>query len=421
MFDRVARHPEPEHRPHQRERDVGHDDDHAPRVAKEQQDHQPGQDRADQALAGHALDRRQHGRRLVELEADGDVLGDDVTEELHRLADVGHDVQSRRRVLLDDRQVDRFLAVDERVAIIDVGIVADCRHVADVDVLAELERDLADVLDIVDRGVGRGHRHRALDVDVPRRDHGVPLAQGLDDVPRRQVVGAELVGVEVEHDRPHVRTERRDRDRAGDIFLHQRPDDVLRQVAQEPQRGRLALHHEVADGDAAGVHAHDHRRQRPLGHPRHGPVGHGDHLRHRLAHVGAGEERELAERDLLDVPRVDVLDAVDVLEIELELVDDEPLHLGGAHADVIEEDVDLRRVQRREDIHPHLVEGEDTAADQGHDQHQGRDRMPHREDDRIHDRPPRRARPRRARFIEVLAAHALFAEASPISMETFFI
>ena len=35
-----------------------HDDDHAPQVAEEQQDHQPGQARADQALGGHALDRR---------------------------------------------------------------------------------------------------------------------------------------------------------------------------------------------------------------------------------------------------------------------------------------------------------------------------------------------------------------------------
>ena len=81
---------------------------------------------------------------------------------------------------------------------------------------------------------------------------------------------------------------------------------------------------------------------------------------------------------------VDVLDAVDVLEVQLELVDDEPLHLVGAHADVVEEDVDLRGVQRGEDVHPHPAVGQDAAADQGHDQHQGRDRAPHGEDGRIH-------------------------------------
>ena len=178
--------------------------------------------------------------------------------------------------------------------------------------------------------------------------------------------------------------ERRDRHRARHVLLHQRPDDVLRQVAHRAQRGHLALEDQVADRDAAGVHAHDHRRQRALGHPRHGPVGHGDHLRHRLTHVGAGEERQLGQGDLLDVPRVDVLDAVHVLEVQLELVDDEPFHLVGAHADVVEEDVDLRHVQRGEDVHPHAVVGQHAAADQGHDHHHGRDRVPHGYHGRIH-------------------------------------
>ena len=66
-----------------------------------------------------------------------------------------------------------------------------------------------------------------------------------------------------------------------------------------------------------------------------------------------GKNESSHKADLLDVPRVDVLDAVDVLEVQLELVDDEPLHLVGAHADVVEEDVDLRGVQRGEDVHPH--------------------------------------------------------------------
>ncbi len=59
--------------PEQGQRDVGHDDDHAPEVAEEQEDHQPGQARADHPLGGHALDRRHHGGRLVELEADLDL------------------------------------------------------------------------------------------------------------------------------------------------------------------------------------------------------------------------------------------------------------------------------------------------------------------------------------------------------------
>ena len=102
-----------------------------------------------------------------------------------------------------------------------------------------------------------------------------------------------------------------------------------------------------------------------------------------------GKNDSSVSADLLDVPGVDVLDAVHVLEVELELVDDEALHLVGAHADVVEEDVDLGDVQRGEDVHPHAVIGQDAAADQGHDHHHGRDRAPHGEDGWIHHRHSR--------------------------------
>ena len=60
--------PQPEQRAQQGQRDVGHHHDHAAQVAQEQQDHQAGQAGADQPLGRHALDRRHHRRRLVELE-----------------------------------------------------------------------------------------------------------------------------------------------------------------------------------------------------------------------------------------------------------------------------------------------------------------------------------------------------------------
>ena len=71
------------------------------------------------------------------------------------------------------------------------------------------------------------------------------------------------------------------------------------------------------------------------------------------------------QADLLDVARFDVLDAVNVLEVQLELIDDESLDLVGTHADEIEEDVDLGSVQRGEDVHPHLFIGQGAEADQG--------------------------------------------------------
>ena len=68
-------------------------------------------------------------------------------------------VQRRGGVLLDDRQVDRLAAVDQGVAVVDVGGVGDGGDVADVDVAAQLERNLAELLDVDDHGIVRHQRH----------------------------------------------------------------------------------------------------------------------------------------------------------------------------------------------------------------------------------------------------------------------
>jgi hypothetical protein len=49
----------------------------------------------------------------------------------------------------------------------------------------------------------------------------------------------------------------------------------------------------------------------------------------------------LAKSNLLDISGIDVLDAIGVLEVQFELVDDKALDLIGTHADVIEKDVDF--------------------------------------------------------------------------------
>ena len=47
------------------------------------------------------------------------------------------------------------------------------------------------------------------------------------------------------------------------------------------------------------------------------------------------------------------LDAVDVLKQQLELVDDQPFHLRGAHAAVLQKDINPRLVERGKDVHLH--------------------------------------------------------------------
>ena len=177
----------------------------------------------------------------------------------------------------------------------------------------------------------------------------------------------------------------------GHVGLEQRPDALLGQVGQRAQRFGLAGQHQVADRHAAGVHAHDLRRQHAGRHDGLGPVGLADDLGHRLGHVGAGVERQLDQGDLLDALRLDALDAVDVLEVQLELVDDQPFHLGGAHAVVVLDDVDLRQVERREDVDAHAERRPARRRRSGHDQHHHRDGMTQCEIDGVHDAMSRRS------------------------------
>ena len=73
----------------------------------------------------------------------------------------------------------------------------------------------------------------------------------------------------------------------------------------------------------------------------------GDNLGHRLRHIRVRIKRQLDQGDLLDAARLYVLDAIDILEVQLELVDDEPFDLRGTHAVEILDDIDLRQVERQ--------------------------------------------------------------------------
>ena len=80
----------------------------------------------------------------------------------------------------------------------------------------------------------------------------------------------------------------------------------------------------------------------------------------------------------------DVMDAVDVEEVVLVVVGDQPFHLLRVHAAVGLADVDDRQVQGGEDVHLHPAEGQHAGEGDAGDQHHDRDRPAEGGGDRVH-------------------------------------
>ena len=131
--DRLAREPQGHQRPADRERDVEDHDDDAPPVAEEDQHHQSGQDRAEDALGRQAPHGVGDGGGLVELEADLDVVGEDRLHLGQGFLDVPDDRKGGGVGPLGHEDVDGAAAVDHCITGGDVGGVLHRGHVADVD------------------------------------------------------------------------------------------------------------------------------------------------------------------------------------------------------------------------------------------------------------------------------------------------
>ena len=122
------------------------------------------------ALGHHGPHRPGDRRRLVQLEADLDVVGQDGLHARDGLLDVVHHRQRRGVGPLRDQDVDGAAAVGQRVAGGDVAGVVDGADVADVDggLLPGPDRDVLQVLDLLDQRVDRDDRHLVADPDGAR-------------------------------------------------------------------------------------------------------------------------------------------------------------------------------------------------------------------------------------------------------------
>src|SRR5262249_12788178 len=131
--DRLAGEPQRDDGAAEGEGDIQYDNDDAPPVAEEQQDHQPREDGPQGALGGQAAHGVGDSGRLVELEADLDVVGEDGLHAGQGGLDVVDDGERGGVGPLGDEDVDGASAVDQRRAGGDVAGVLDGRHVAEVD------------------------------------------------------------------------------------------------------------------------------------------------------------------------------------------------------------------------------------------------------------------------------------------------
>jgi hypothetical protein len=363
----------------QRQRDVDDHDEGAAPVAQEKQHHQAGEDRAQAAFLEQVVDRAVDHRRLVELVAHLEPLGEQLLELGDVLLHQVHHLERRGVATLGDGQVDRAASVRQCIRRDDIRRVLDRGDVAHEHGAGRpaLEGHRLEILDVRDNGVGRDDGILVVQVHVARRADDVAPRERLHDVVGRQAVGLHAVGVDVDRDGARAAAEgRRGRD-AG-----QRgeggPDAVERLVLHLIERDVRVVgrEDEIADGDAAGVEAHDERRDRARRHEGARAVHLGDRLGHGLRHVRARVELELHDRGALDGLRLDVFDAGNVEEMVFVTVGEVALHLGGIHAAVGLGDVDGGDAQRREDVARHPLQREIRPEGHRDDQHEDGQRTP---------------------------------------------
>ena len=202
------------HGAQQRERDVEDHDQRAAPVAQEQQHHEAGERRAQQAFEHQPANRIDHEGRLIELEAHIHVVRQHLLEIGDGRLDRVDDGQGGGVGALGDRDIDRPLAVDVRVGGDDIGAVLDGADIAQINGGAGDRADgraqqLGEVA--AQRGVGAGDALDGAGVHVARRHHQGGLVDGGDGLFGRDAVLAELVGIERDHDGALVSAERRRR------------------------------------------------------------------------------------------------------------------------------------------------------------------------------------------------------------------
>ena len=128
----MPREPESDERPANGERNVQDDDDDAAPVAKEDEHHESRQKGAEGAFGRQTLDRVGHRGRLVEFEADANVVGEDRLHLRKGVLDVTDHGERGRVGSLGDEDIDGPAAINERITRGDIACIEYGRHIPNV-------------------------------------------------------------------------------------------------------------------------------------------------------------------------------------------------------------------------------------------------------------------------------------------------
>ena len=320
--------------------------------AEEQQDHQAGQRRRDDALARDRRDRAAHEQGLIAEQGDLESRRQRVLQIDQPLLDAGDDRQRRGRSVLEHLQQHRTIAVDMD----DVGLrriaVAHLRDVAHVDhrPVDRLDRQVAEFVELRGRVVELHRIFVGADLLGAGRRDQVLGGERVGDVLSRQASGLQGGGIEVDLDLAQLAAERVGdrRARHGD----ERGAHLVDADVGQPLFGEaFARQRHQHDRHGRGVVIEDQRRRRAGRHRfdqglrDRGDLGVGG------ADVDVGLKEDLDDAEAVVGIGLDMLDVVDGgRQRALERRRDAPRHLIGRQAGILPDDADHRNADVGEDV-----------------------------------------------------------------------
>ncbi len=173
------------------ERNRGADDERAAPAPQEEQDHQAGQQRGDDALFQHAVDRGAHEQRLIEERSDPQRRRQDRQHPRQRRLDLPHDVQRGSVAVAQDRHQRGAIAVDAHHVDLRQKAAAHLGHIFHQHhgPAGRPDRQLIHLSDGQRAAVQANRVFAIAHLDRTARQNQVLVRDRVGDIGRRQMLG----------------------------------------------------------------------------------------------------------------------------------------------------------------------------------------------------------------------------------------